>query len=271
MDAKLREVAKGFEYEAKSFNAYDMNGYRFHTDKHTRERPNQKSTNSGVYCLGTDERHYYGTLEEIYELQYSNLPGVKPVVFKCSWRDPDTVRRTPSIGMAEVERESKYAGNDVYIMAQQATMVFYLPYACTSTEHIDLLKWDVVYKVPPHTKVPTPNKDDYHINTNTYEGEFYQSDNEEDEDDAEEDEGVHDKDDGMEHEAMDDMEVEPAEDEYEDVADPRDLALLMRWQMGLDDDDEGPPEDFEDECMNGRDSDDDSPDPNVAPNVDPYF
>ena len=40
--------------------------------------------------------------------------------------------------------------------------------------------------------------------------------------------------------------------------------------MGLDDD-EGPPEDFEDECMNWHDSDDDSPDPNVAPNIDPYF
>ena len=37
MDAKLREVAKGFEYEAKSFKAYDMNGYRFHTDKHAWE------------------------------------------------------------------------------------------------------------------------------------------------------------------------------------------------------------------------------------------
>jgi hypothetical protein len=136
-------------------------------------------------------------------------------------------------------------------MAQQATQVFYLPYACTSTEHIDLLKWDVVYKIPRHTKVPTPNKDDYHINPDTYEGEFYQeANNHDDEDDAEEDDGVHHEDDAMEHEAMDDMEVDNAEDEYEDVSHPQDLALLLRWQMGLDDD-EGPPEDFEDECMNG--------------------
>ena len=157
-------------------------------------------------------------------------------------------------------------------MAQQATQVFYLPYACTSTEHIDLLKWDVVYKVPPHTKVPTPNKDDYHINPDTYEGEFYQeANNHEDEDDAKEDDGAHHEDDAMEHEAVDDMEVDNAQDEYEEVQDLQDLALLLRWQMGLDDDDEGPPEDFEDECMNGRDSDDDSPDPNVAPNIDPYF
>ena len=60
MDAKVREVAKGFEYEAKSFKAYNMNG----TDG--RERPNRRSINSAVYCLGTDGRHYSGTIEEIY-------------------------------------------------------------------------------------------------------------------------------------------------------------------------------------------------------------
>ena len=97
-----------------------------------------------------------------------------------------------------------------------------------------------MYKVPPCIKVPTPNKDDYHINPNTYEGEFFQeADIEEDEDDEKEDDGVHHEHDAMEHEAMDDMEVDNAEDEYEDVSDPRDLALLMRWHMGLDED-EGP-------------------------------
>ena len=58
---------------------------------------------------------------------------------------------------------------------------------------------------------------------------------------------MHHEHDAMEHEAMDDMEVDNVEDEYEDVSDPRDLALLMRRHMGLDED-EGPPEDFEDEC-----------------------
>ena len=91
---------------------------------------------------------------------------MKFIVFRCSWLNPEKVRRTASIGFVEVERASKYAGNDVYIMAQQATQVFFLPYACTSMEYIDLLKWDVVYKVPPRIKVPTPNKDDYHINPN---------------------------------------------------------------------------------------------------------
>jgi len=34
--------------------------------------------------------------------------------------------------------------------------------------------WDVVHKVSPHCGVPVPNKEDYNLDTNTYEGEFYQ-------------------------------------------------------------------------------------------------
>ena len=31
MSAELRQVAEGFSYRVKSFNIYDVNGYRFHT------------------------------------------------------------------------------------------------------------------------------------------------------------------------------------------------------------------------------------------------
>ena len=36
--------------------------------------------------------------------------------------------------------------------------------------------WDVVYKVSPHGKVPIPNNEDYNIDPNTYDGEFFQED-----------------------------------------------------------------------------------------------
>ena len=31
MDAKLRQVANGFDYKVRSFDKYDINGYRFRT------------------------------------------------------------------------------------------------------------------------------------------------------------------------------------------------------------------------------------------------
>jgi hypothetical protein len=59
-------------------------------------------------------------------------------------------------------------------VAQQATQVYYLPYACQTKEH--LKGWDVVYKVSPHSKLPTPNDEDYNLDLDTYDGEFFQED-----------------------------------------------------------------------------------------------
>jgi hypothetical protein len=36
--------------------------------------------------------------------------------------------------------------------------------------------WDVVYKVSPHGKLPIPNDEDYNLDPNTYDGEFFQED-----------------------------------------------------------------------------------------------
>ena len=59
-------------------------------------------------------------------------------------------------------------------MAQQATQVFYLPWACQTNPN--LKGWDVVYEVPPRARLSPPKEEDYepHINPDTYEGEFFQ-------------------------------------------------------------------------------------------------
>ena len=67
-----------------------------------------------------------------------------------------------------------YPGDDVYIVAQQATQVCYLSYPCQTDNR--LKGWDVVYKVSPHGKLHVPNNEDYNIDPNTYAGEFFQKD-----------------------------------------------------------------------------------------------
>jgi hypothetical protein len=58
-------------------------------------------------------------------------------------------------------------------VAQQATQVYYLPYACKTKEH--LKGWDIMHKVSPHGRILVPNDEDYNlINPTTYDGEFYQ-------------------------------------------------------------------------------------------------
>ena len=47
----------------------------------------------------------------------------------------------------------------MYIVAQQATQVYYLSYPCQTDHH--LRGWDVVYKVSPHGKLPLLNSESY--------------------------------------------------------------------------------------------------------------
>ena len=116
----------------------------------------------------------YGRIEEIYKLTFYGSKPLKPVIFKCHWFDPQAVRRTPNLGLVEIQQSSVYLEDDVYVVAQQATQVYYLSYPCQTAEN--LKGWDVVYKVSPHGKLPIANNEDYNIDPNTYVREFFQED-----------------------------------------------------------------------------------------------
>ena len=52
MDAELRQVANGFDYKVRSFDKYDINGYRFRT--YGKELSMAKRTRGSHLCkLGT--------------------------------------------------------------------------------------------------------------------------------------------------------------------------------------------------------------------------
>ena len=135
----------------------------------------RKSTNCCVSTIGDGGIEYYGRVEEIYELLFygQNAPNV--VVFKCYWFQPKETRRTHEhLGLVEIKQSTHLYVLNVYIMAQQATQVFYLPWASQSDPNLN--GWDVIYEVPPRVRPPPPNEEDYepHINPDIYEGEFFQ-------------------------------------------------------------------------------------------------
>jgi hypothetical protein len=108
-----------------------------------------------------------------------------------------------------------------------------------------------VHKVSPHGRLPVPNKEDYNLDPNTLEGEFYQEE-------------------GLEGtfvieltEAIDVGSVVEEDDNIEDE-DVRDLQLLERLRLDNDNDDNIAPSDS-DEYMDMANSDDERDDP---PNVD---
>ena len=260
MSTELQQVANGFSYRVKSFGGYDVNGYRFHTTRHEQSRPNRKTTNTGVFTRGDDGLEYYGRIVDIYQLEFHGSKPLKPVIFNCHWFDPQAVRRTPNVGLVEIRQSSVYRGDDVYIVAQQATQVYYLSYPCQSDER--LLGWDVVFKVLPHCRLPLPNNEDYNIDPNTYDGEFYQE------------EGVEG---GFEIDLTDvigmevDNETFVDENAGDEIDDDDDLALLNKLNLGNDnDDDNDPPLEYGVEDIDTRDSDDESCDLD-NPDHDDYF
>jgi hypothetical protein len=59
MSDELRTEANGFDRRVKSFNVYDVNGYRFRTRGSEAKRGNLKTTCSGVHTPGSDGKDYY--------------------------------------------------------------------------------------------------------------------------------------------------------------------------------------------------------------------
>ena len=175
ISGELRQVANGCAYRVKSFTGYDVNGYRFYTASHEQSLPNRRTTNSRVFTPDTDGLDYYGRIEGIYELSFANAVASKPlspVIFKCHWFVSRVTRRTPNLGLVKIRQDTIYPGDDVYIVAQQGTQVYYTFYACQNKEHLN--NWAIVHKVSPDGRLPVPNNEDYNFNTNTYDGEFYQ-------------------------------------------------------------------------------------------------
>jgi hypothetical protein len=145
-------------------------------------------------------------------------------------------------------------------VAQQATQVYYLPYACKTKEH--LKGWDIVHKVSPHGRIPVPNDEDYNlINPTTYDGEFYQE------------EGLEGRFEIYLTEAIE-MEIDNKwvadENGGEEVVNVKDLQMLER--LHLENEDNIPPLDLD--FLNRQfdlvDSDDETYDP-ANPNQEEYF
>ena len=110
-------MGKGAERHVRSFDVYDVNGYRFRTRTYEEKRGNLKTTCSGVRTPGTDGKDYYGIVEEILELDFGKYLGCKPVVFKCHWFDPEFMKKDLKIGQVKIRQDSNYEGDDVNIVA----------------------------------------------------------------------------------------------------------------------------------------------------------
>nr|GLL44704.1 uncharacterized protein LOC109190933 [Ipomoea trifida] len=128
----LIDLACGPIMEVSTYMGYVVNGFKFQTEAYCY----RKSTfNYGVSIKGSGlaqlESNFFGTLQEVVEVEYPNVPIKKVVLFKCEWFDPTPnvgSRFNSEYGIAEVHCNKRYRKYDPFIIAQSACQVCYIPY-----------------------------------------------------------------------------------------------------------------------------------------------
>lgn len=179
-------MSRGSSLKVKSYDIYEVNGYRFRSEKYEKSRGSLTTNNTGVLALGFDDStnkdlEYYGIIKDIIELKFDGSSEFSLVLFDCHWFHPTNgVRHLERFGLVEVAHASQNPANEPFVLASQVKQVYYLPYACKSDPV--LKEWWIAHKVSPLGNISIPSMDDYHAedqpSVDTFQedgldGEFY--------------------------------------------------------------------------------------------------
>jgi hypothetical protein len=120
-----------------TYQAYDINGYTFYTEERDKKTSYQNRS-IRIECITVDEvdkRVYYGTIEEIWELNYVE---VKVALFRCKWAPLSQVKvddyRKTCVNMTKMAYHK-----DPFILASEATQIFYVKDPLHKNCHVVIL------------------------------------------------------------------------------------------------------------------------------------
>ncbi|KAK1417966.1 hypothetical protein QVD17_27102 [Tagetes erecta] len=147
VDKVVEKLGHGPDFRVTTYKGYDINGYTFYT-----KDQDEKSTmqNSGVTLIASttefdrmdhDARlriaksSFYGVIQEIWELNYTSFTIP---VFKCKWVNNRSGVQVDKHGFTLVDLTTNSYASEPFILAKQATQVFFVNDLSTSKFHVVL-------------------------------------------------------------------------------------------------------------------------------------
>ena len=110
---------------------YHVNGYKFNIIEWGRGK---KIDNTRVYVrgdIGDGESDWHGVVNKILESEYLGKPLTRVVLFACKWYDLTYLGGTCKYNhykIIVIDHTKRYEKFDLFIIAQNARQVYYLPY-----------------------------------------------------------------------------------------------------------------------------------------------
>ena len=140
-DQLLITLSFGPSQKCTTWPGYFINGYNFHTVAHGKDKA---TMNSGVCVQGENSGEtctdFYGLLQDIVQLEYQGPVWYRIVLFDCKWFDPiNGTRVHEKYKLVDVNRKRFYTKYDPFILAQQASQVYYVHYPSVRKDMVDWL------------------------------------------------------------------------------------------------------------------------------------
>lgn len=151
----LYHLSLGPKAIARTWPAYFVNGYNFHTQEYGKGKA---TMNSGV-CVQSGSslmEAFYGLLDAIIQVEYPG-PPLAVTLFKCTWFDPiKGMRVHPKFNLVEVNHKRKYMKYEPFVLAQQAIQVYYASYPSLKQDKVE---WWAACKIKARKKIEQHWKD----------------------------------------------------------------------------------------------------------------
>ncbi|XP_076888439.1 uncharacterized protein LOC143538874 [Bidens hawaiensis] len=147
VDKIMEKLGQGPDFIVKSYQGYDINGYTYYTEKQDEKSATQ---NRGVTIIASTTEFdrmngdtsiriaansYYGVIEEIWELNYYEFTIP---LFKCKWVNNRTGVKVDEHGFTIVDLTIEGYKSKPFILASQATQVFFVKDPTKPKSHIVL-------------------------------------------------------------------------------------------------------------------------------------